>query len=46
MLVWADEHDRALGRRDVPGEPVAVVEVGRDAELQHVHELVDGRGHP
>lgn len=29
MLVWADEYDRPLGRRDQGRQRVAVVEVGR-----------------
>jgi hypothetical protein len=41
VLVRADEHDRPLARRDPRRQVVAVVEIGRQAEVQDVDELVD-----
>ena len=43
VLVGADEDDRSLVGRDVRAQRVAVVEVGRDPELEDVDELVDRR---
>ena len=43
VLEGADEDDRPLGRRDLGGEVVAVVELGRDAQAEDADELVDGR---
>ena len=44
VLVRSDEHDRPLARRDQPGQVVAIVEVGRQADLEAVDELVDRPG--
>src|SRR3569623_3568866 len=44
MLERADEHDRALGFGDAVRELVARVEIGRDAQLQDVDQLVDRAG--
>ena len=44
VLVRADEHDRPLVRRDPRAQVPAVVEVRRDAQVEHVHEPVDRRG--
>ena len=46
VLIRADEHDRALGRRDRRAEVVAIVEIGRQADLETVDEPVDGTGGP
>ena len=42
VLVRPDEHDRTLAGGHLGGQVVAVVEVGRDADLEAVEELVDG----
>ena len=41
VLVRANEDDRPFGRGNPCAESVAIVEVGREADLQHVHEPVD-----
>ena len=46
VLVRADEHDRALVRRDPRAQVPAVVEVGGDAQVEHVHQAVDRGGGP
>ena len=46
VLVRPDEDDRPLRRRDRRAEVVAIVEVGRQADLQAVDEFVDGAGGP
>ena len=44
VLVRPDEHHRPLPRRDPVRQPVAVVQVGRDAQVEDADELVDGGG--
>ena len=44
VLVWADEDDGPLRRRDRVAEAVAVGEVRREADLEDVDEAVDRRG--
>ncbi len=44
VLVRPDEHHRPLAGRDRSDEPVAVVQVGRDAQVEDADELVDGGG--
>ena len=44
VLVGPDEDDRPLRGRDPLREPVAVVEVGRDAQVEHVDQPVDRAG--
>ena len=44
VLVGADEHDRALVRRDVLPEPPVVREVRGEAQLEHVDQAVDRGG--
>ncbi len=44
VLVGADEHDRALRRRDPGAQVPAIIEIGRDPQLEHVDEAVDGTG--
>ena len=46
MLVRADEYHRPLGLRDAVGEPVPLVQPGRDAQLQDADELVHRGGRP
>ena len=41
VLERPDEHDRALVGRDPRAQVPAVVEVGRDAQVEHVDEAVD-----
>ena len=42
VLVGPDEHDRPLGERDVPAQVVAVVQVGRETQVEHRDQLVHG----
>ena len=44
VLVGADEHDRPLVRGDRAPRAVARVEIGRDAQVQDVDQLVDRAG--
>ncbi len=44
VLVGADEHDGSLGGRDPACQVVALVELRRQAQPQHVDEAVDGAG--
>ncbi len=44
VLEGPDEHDRSLRGRDVVRQVVAVLEGARDAEAEHVHEVVDRPG--
>ena len=44
MLVGSDEHDGPLLPRDVVGEPVALVQLGRDAQAEDAYHLVHGSG--
>jgi hypothetical protein len=46
VLVWPDEDDRPLIGRDVRPEAEALVQAGRDAQLEHADEEVDRAGHP
>ena len=44
VLVGAEEHHRALGRRDVRGQVVLVVEGRRDPQAEHADQLGDRAG--
>ena len=44
MFIGADEDDRPLVRRDVVGQAVALVEIGRDAQVEDADELVHRGG--
>ena len=44
VLVRADEHDRPLARRDLPAQVVALVEVGREAQVETSMSLLIGAG--
>ena len=44
VLVRPDEHDRAIGLGNPGQEVVAIVEICRQADVQHVDELVDRPG--
>ncbi|MEI2706318.1 MAG: hypothetical protein V9E89_13940 [Ilumatobacteraceae bacterium] len=46
MLERADEHHRALVRRDPFTKVVAVVQLGRQAQPEHADDLVDGCRRP
>ena len=46
VLVGPDQDDRSLVGRDVGAQAVALVEAGRDAQLEDADEQVDRAGHP
>ena len=46
VLVWADEHDGPLGRRDPISELIPSVEIGREPQVQARDELVDRARRP
>ena len=46
VLIGPDEHDRALGHRDRGTQVIAVIEVGRQPDLEAVDQLVDRAGRP
>jgi hypothetical protein len=46
VFVRADEDHRPFGLRDPPGQPVLLVQPGRDAQLEDADQLVHRRGRP